>query len=352
MGLSGVWFCLIAVLWSGYFLLEGFDFGVGMLLPFLPRDERQRGEMFETIGPVWDGNEVWLVIAGGATFAAFPAWYGAMFSGLYLALLLVLFFLIIRVVSFEWREKSESPRWRAAWMWANALGSFGAALIWGVGLSNLLYGLPVDSSGDFTGSFWDLFSGYTVLGGATVVVLFAFHGSTFLTLRTVGDLCERASIAARRLSIVAALAVAAFLSLTVAVAVDRNDKSVFPPILPAVLGIAAVALAALLVAMRRSGWAFVATALATVLWVATLFTGLYPRVLVSSTSFADSLTVDNASSAHYTLVVMTVVAAIFMPLVLLYQSWTYHVFRARVGGEEVQAPPLASAPPTGGSPAA
>jgi cytochrome bd ubiquinol oxidase subunit II len=347
MDLQILWFVLIAVLWSAYFLLEGFDFGVGMLLPFLPKDERERGQMFQTIGPVWDGNEVWLVIAGGATFAAFPAWYGTMFSGFYLALLLVLFFLIIRVVSFEWREKSESPRWRTAWMWANAVGSFGASLIWGVGLSNLLYGVPINSSGDFSGTFWDLFSGYTVLGGVTIVTLFAFHGSTFLTLRTTGDLCERAAATARRLSVFAALIVAAFLSWTVAVAVDRNDKDVFPPILPAALGIAAVALAVLFVLGRRSGWAFVMTALATVLWVATIFTSLYPRVMVSSTDFANSLTVDSASSAHYALAVMSVVAAIFLPLVLLYQGWTYHVFRARVGGDEVEAPPLA--PTAGGA---
>ncbi len=347
MDLQILWFVLIAVLWSGYFLLEGFDFGVGMLLPFLPKDERERGQMFETIGPVWDGNEVWLIIAGGATFAAFPAWYGTMFSGFYLALLLVLFFLIIRVVSFEWREKNESPRWRAAWLWANAVGSFGASLIWGVGLSNLLYGVPIDSNGDFSGTFWDLFSGYTVLGGLTIVLLFAFHGSTFLTLRTTGDLCERAAATARRLSVVATLAVAAFLSWTVAVAVDRNDKDVFPPILPAALGIAAVALALLFVLARRSEWAFVMTALAAVLWVATIFTSLYPRVMVSSSDFANSLTVDSASSAHYTLEVMSVVAAIFLPLVLLYQGWTYHVFRARVAGDEPQPQPVAS--PTAGS---
>ena len=348
MSLGQFWFGLIAVLWAGYFVLEGFDFGVGLLLPFLPRDERERGEMFESIGPVWDGNEVWLVIAGGATFAAFPTWYGAMFSGLYLALLLVLFFLIIRVVSFEWREKRDSPRWRAAWTWANAVGSFGASLIWGIGLANLLYGLPLDSSGDFTGTFWDLFHGYTVLGGVTIVLLFAFHGATYLTIRTVGDLCARAAGAARRLSVVAALAVAGFLSWTVAVAVDRNDKSVFPPILPAAIAIAAVALALLFVALRRSGWAFAATAVATVAWVATIFTSLYPRVMVSSPSFGNSLTVDNAASAHYTLVLMTVVAAIFVPLVLVYQGWTYHVFRARVGGEEVQLPSLAPPPPAGG----
>src|SRR5690348_16358281 len=227
MDLQTLWLVLIAVLWSGYFLLEGFDFGVGMLLPFLPRNERERGAMFETIGPVWDGNEVWLVMAGGATFAAFPAWYGAMFSGLYLALLLVLFFLIIRVVSFEWRDKGKSARWRRVWLWANAVGSFGASLIWGIGLSNLLYGLPLDSSGDFTGTFWDLFSGYTLLAGLTIVTLFAFHGATYLTLRTTGELCKRAAATSRRLSVVAALSVAGFLSWTVAVAVDRNDKDVF-----------------------------------------------------------------------------------------------------------------------------
>ena len=344
MNLQNLWFVLIAVLWSGYFLLEGFDFGVGMLLPFLPKDERERGVMFETIGPVWDGNEVWLIIAGGATFAAFPAWYGAMFSGLYLALLLVLFFLIIRVVSFEWRDKGKSPRWRRVWLWANALGSFGASLIWGVGLSNLLYGLPLDSSGDFTGTFWDLFSGYTVLGGLTIVALFVFHGATYLTIRTTGALCERAAATARRLSVVAALAVAGFLSWTVAVAVDRNDKNVFPPILPAVLAIAAIALAVLFVFVRRSGWAFVMTALAAVLWVATLFTSLYPRVMVSDPNFGNSLTVDGASSAHYTLEVMSVVALIFLPLMLLYQGWTYHVFRGRVGGDEVEAAPASGSP--------
>ena len=156
MTLEIFWFCLIAVLWGGYFVLEGFDFGVGMLLPFVPRDERDRGTMFDTIGPVWDGNEVWLVVAGGATFAAFPAWYGTMFSGFYLALLLILFLLIVRVLSFEWRDKGDGTGWRWAWLWANAGGSAGIALIWGIGLSNLLYGLPLDSGGDYAGSFWDL----------------------------------------------------------------------------------------------------------------------------------------------------------------------------------------------------
>ena len=333
MNLQNLWFVLIVVLWSGYFLLEGFDFGVGMLLPFLPRDDAERGAMFASIGPVWDGNEVWLVTAGGATFAAFPAWYATMFSGFYIAFLAILFFLIIRVISFEWRTKSESPAWRKVWLWANAVGSFGASLIWGVGFANLLYGTPINSSNDFTGTFWDLFNWYTVLGGLAVVAIFAFHGATFLTLRTQRDLLARAGRAAKRLSLLAAALGAAFLISTVVVAVDRNDKNVFPPVLPAAIGIAALVLAVVFVSTRRQIWAFTMTGLGTIAVIVTLFTSLFPRVMVSSTAFGNSLTVSNSASQHYTLAVMSVVALIFIPLVLLYQGWTYHVFRARVGGD-------------------
>jgi cytochrome d ubiquinol oxidase subunit II len=332
MNLQNFWFVLIAVFWGGYFLLEGFDFGVGMLLPFLPRDEDERSAMFESIGPVWDGNEVWLVVAGAATFAAFPAWYGTMFSGFYLALLLLLFFLIVRVVSFEWRDKSRSGRWRRVWMWANAGGSTGIALVWGIGFSNLLQGVPLDSSGDYAGGFWNLFTGYTILGGIAFVLLSAFHGAIYLTLRTVGDLCERAHTAALRLAVPALAVGAGYLIWTVKVAVDRNDKSVFPSALLAAITIVAFVLAAVFAYLRRSGIAFTLSAVATLGIVATLFTSLYPRVMVSNPDFANSLTVQNASSAHYTLAVMSVVAAICVPLVLLYQGWTYHVFRGRVGG--------------------
>jgi cytochrome d ubiquinol oxidase subunit II len=310
MNLENLWFCLIAVLWAGYFALEGFDFGVGMLLPFVPRDERERGAMFESIGPVWDGNEVWLVVAGGATFAAFPAWYATMFSGFYLALLLVLFFLIIRVVSFEWRAKGDSPRWRTTWQWANTIGSFG-------------------------------------------VLVFAYHGATYLTIRTTGDLCERAGRAARRLAILAVPVAAGFLAWTVVVAVDRNQRGASGPLVPALLGIGALVIALFVTAARRSGSAFAFTGAAVVLWVATVFTSLYPRVMVSSTGFANSLSVQSTASAHYTLAVMTVVAAIFVPLVLLYQGWTYHVFRARVGGGDLTGAAPTEPPPAvpGGSPA-
>jgi cytochrome d ubiquinol oxidase subunit II len=338
MGLDDVWFVLIAVLWAGYFVLEGFDFGVGMLLAFLPRGERERSTMFEAIGPVWDGNEVWLVVAAGATFAAFPAWYGTMFSGFYLALLLILVLLIVRVISFEWREKSESPRWRATWQWANTVGSTGVAFIWGLALANLVHGVPLNGKGDFTGDFLDLFSAYTVLAGLAVVALFALHGAIYLTLRTSGALCERAASTARRLCLPVAVVAAAFLAATVAVAVDRNERGVLGPAIPAALGIAAIAAAVVFVFARRSGWAFVMTALTAVGCVATIFTGLYPRVLVSHPSFENSLTVSGASAGHYALVVITVVAAIFLPVILLYQGWTYHVFRARLGGEDPGTP--------------
>ena len=350
MDLQILWFILIAVLWSGYFLLEGFDFGVGMLLPFVPRNESERGAMFESIGPVWDGNEVWLVVAGAATFAAFPAWYATMFSGFYLALLLLLFFLIVRVVSFEWRDKRASERWRTVWLWANALGSTGIALVWGIALANLIHGVPINSNNDYDGNLVDLFTGYTVFAGIAFVLLFAFHGANYLTLRTTGDLHERVRTAARRLALPATAVGAAFVIWTVVVAVDRNDKDVFPVVVPAAAGIAALAVAAFLVYAGRSVLAFTMTALGTVAAVATLFTGLYPRVMVSSTDFSNSLDVPGAASQHYTLAVMTVVALIMLPIILVYQSWSYYVFRARVTGEGVQLPE-ALAPPTGGSPA-
>ncbi len=340
MSLQTFWFCLIAFLWAGYFLLEGFDFGVGALLPFLAHDEEDRQVMFDAIGSAWDGNEVWLVVAGAATFAAFPAWYATMFSGFYLALVLVLVCLIVRVVSFEWRTKSESPRWRATWRWANTVGSIGAALVWGVALANLVHGVPLDSAHNFTGTFWDLFRPYTVFTGLVVVLLFAFHGATFLTLRTVGEFCERSAGAARKLAAPVALAGVALLAWTVVVAVENNDRSVFPPVLPAALGGVALVLAVVMLHLHRSGAAFAMTASATVMVVATIFTGLYPRVLVSSTDFAHSLTVSNAASSHYALVTMTVTALIFMPIVLLYQAWTYYVFRARVGGEQAARNPV------------
>jgi cytochrome d ubiquinol oxidase subunit II len=349
VNLQILWFILLAVLWSGYFVLEGFDFGVGMLLPFVPRNEKDREVMLDTIGPVWDGNEVWLVVAGGATFAAFPDWYASMFSGFYLALLLILVLLIGRVVSFEWRSKSDNPRWRANWLAANVAGSAGVPFIWGVAFANLLHGVPLNSSHDYTGNLADLFNAYTVYTGIAFVLLFAFHGAIFLTLRTTGELYERTGRAARLLALPAVAVVGGFAIWTVAVAVDRNDKGVWPPVLPAAATIVALLLAAVFVYARRSGWAFGATAVGIVLTMATFFTSLYPRVMVSSPDFGNSLTVSNAASAHYTLVVVTIVALVLVPIVVLYQAWTYYVFRARLGGEEVRPPTEILSPHTGGT---
>jgi cytochrome d ubiquinol oxidase subunit II len=338
MTLETLWFCLLCVFWVGYFVTEGFDFGVGMLLPVLGRSEDDRRTMFESIGPVWDGNEVWLVIAGGATFAAFPVWYATMFSGFYLALLLILLLLIVRVLSFEWRSKAHSPRWRSLWTWLNTVGSVGAPLLWGIALASLLRGLPIASDQTFAGDFGDLFTGYTVLAGIAVCLLFALHGAVYLALRTLGDLRGRARSVAARLAPLTALVGAGFLVWTLVVANDRNDKGVFPGILPVAVA-AVAAIAAVFLARRASEkWAFGATALTIIAVVVTLFVSLYPRVMVSDPEFGNSLTVDNASSADYTLTVMTVAAAVLVPIILLYQAWTYHVFRARLGGEDVGSP--------------
>jgi cytochrome d ubiquinol oxidase subunit II len=347
MTLEILWFCLLAFFWTGYFVLEGFDFGVGMLLPVLGRNEGDRRTMFESIGPLWDGNEVWLVIAGGATFAAFPVWYATMFSGFYLALLLILGFLIVRVLSFEWREKGDAPAWKSFWAWMNTIGSVGAPFLWGIALASLLHGVPVADDQSYAGDFGDLFTAYSIVAGIAVCLLFAFHGAVFLALRTLGDLRARARRTAARLAPAAAVVGAGFLVWTLVVASDVNDKGVFPGIVP--VAVAAVAALASVYFARAGNepWAFAATATTIAAAVVTLFVSLYPRVLVSDPNFANSLTVENASSADYSLTVMTVVAAVILPVILLYQAWTYHVFRARVGGEEVGNPVDLIAPKSG-----
>jgi cytochrome d ubiquinol oxidase subunit II len=348
MSLEILWFTLLCFLWTAYFVTEGFDFGVGILLPVLGRDEDDRRTMFESIGPLWDGNEVWLVIAGGATFAAFPVWYATMFSGFYLALLLILVLLIVRVLSFEWRAKADSPRGKAVWTWMNTIGSVGAPLLWGIALASLLHGVPIASDQSFAGDFGDLFTGYTILAGIAVCLLFALHGAVFLSLRTLGDLRERAGHTASRLASAAAVVGAGFLVWTLVVARDANDKGVFPGILPVAVAAIAAGGAIFLVRAGKERWAFAATALTIVAVVVTLFVSLYPRVMVSDPEFANSLTIDNASSAEYSLKVMTVVAAVLVPVVLLYQAWTYHVFRARLGGEDAGSPVDLVARKTGG----
>ncbi|HSE08880.1 MAG TPA: cytochrome d ubiquinol oxidase subunit II [Nocardioidaceae bacterium] len=325
MSLPELWFGFIAVLWTGFFVLEGFDFGVGMLHRVVGRSEHEQRVAINTIGPFWDANEVWLVVGGAAIFAAFPAWYATWFSAGYLAVALLLAALIIRGVSFEFRGKVENPRWRTTWSGTLTVGSLLAPLVLGVALGDLVVGLPINEKEEFTGSFWDLFTGYGVWTALTLVALCLLHGATFLTLRTTGGLRDRANRAARVLTWVALGAVAAFAVWTLALVSDSVTLYV-------ALGAAvvAVAVAAVRVPSDRDGQAFSATAVALGATVLSLFVALYPNVLTSSTNSAWSLTVTGAASSEYALKVMTIVGAVLFPLVLGYQAWTYFVFRHRV----------------------
>ncbi len=331
MHLSDLWFIAIAVLWAGYFVLEGFDFGVGILLPVLGRDNTTRRVMINTIGPVWDGNEVWLLTAGGATFAAFPAWYASMFSSFYLPLLLVLVALIIRGVAFEYRGKRDNSNWRHGWDAAIFLGSLLPAILWGVAFGNVLRGIPLNAEHNFTGNFFTFLNPYALVGGLATLTLFTLHGALFLALKTTGDLRRRAKKTAAAVAVAAIVAGGGFLAWTEAG--HRSGTTTGTAIASvACAALAAAALIAALAAHRadREGIAFAANATAIAAATAALFTALYPNVLPSTTSAAYSLTTANAASAAKTLMVMTVVAIIFLPFVLAYQAWTYWVFRKRV----------------------
>ena len=332
--LQTLWFILIGILWAGFFALEGFDFGVGMLVRVLARhgDVAEKRMIIHTIGPVWDGNEVWLLTAGGATFAAFPNWYASAFSGFYLALFLVLAALIVRGVSFEFWGKIDSPRWRATWEWALCISSAAAALLFGVAWANFIHGVPMNAQHVVTAKLWDLLHPYALLGGLTTLSLFLAHGAGFLALRTKGEVQARADALAARAAPVAALVMIAFLAWTVA------DQSFDAPVVIVAVWAGAAAVAASVLRRRSAGLAFGAGALAILLLVAVYFTALYPNAIPSSTNHAYDLTLAAAASHQYTLIVMTVVAAIFTPIVLAYQAWTYWVFRHRLGRDDYEGP--------------
>jgi cytochrome d ubiquinol oxidase subunit II len=336
--LQDLWFALIAVLFCGYLVLEGFDFGVGILLFAVGRTPDERRRAHRTIGPVWDGNEVWLLVAGGAMFAAFPEWYATLFSGYYLALLAILTALIVRVIALEYRNKHGGSRWQRRWDVAITAASAVPALLWGVAFANIVGGSPLDDKGGYAGSFWDLLRPYTLLGGAVTLLLFTLHGAHFLALRSEGTVRARANRIAAGLWAPTVVAVAGFAIWTLA------DAQVVRAVAVAGAALAAAALIAVLPVQRagREGWAFALTALAIAGAVVLLFATLYPNVMVSSGAPGTDLTIEAAASTHRTLVVMTVVAAVMTPIVLLYQGWTYWVFRARVsaaGPGEVKLPP-------------
>jgi cytochrome d ubiquinol oxidase subunit II len=333
MELNTLWFVLVSVLVIGFFLLEGFDYGVGILLPFLGKDDRDRRVIINTIGPFWDGNEVWLIAAGGAMFAAFPNWYATMFSGFYLALVLMLLALIARGVSFEFRSKDRHPSWRRLWDWMIFVGSFVPALLWGVAFANLIRGVPIDADMQYVGNFWDLLNPYALLGGLATLSAFTLHGALFLSLKTKGEIVERAHRAASRLWLPTVVMVFAFVIAGYFATDMFTGLGINPGPVP--LGAGAALLAAgWLIRQRRHGWAFVMSGLTIALAAMTVAIGLYPRVMVSSLNPAWSLTIYNASSSPYTLRIMSIVALFLVPIVLLYQGWSYWVFRKRIGRED------------------
>ncbi|MGV9713908.1 cytochrome d ubiquinol oxidase subunit II [Gordonia sp. NPDC003424] len=349
MGLPEFWFLIIAVLFIGYFVLEGFDFGVGMLMPFLGRShtggdadvapdddladpDKRRRAILNTIGPVWDGNEVWLLTAGGALFAAFGGWYATMFTAFYLPLFLILVGLITRVCAIEWRGKINDPKWRA---WADigiGLGSWIPAVLWGVAFANVVRGIPIDADAQYTGGFFNLLNPYALLGGVTTLLAFLTHGAVFLGLKTSGVLQQDSMKLAARLAIPTLFVAAVFLLWT---QFAYGNAWTWVPVL--ISAIAAVVMVGA-TQIQREGIAFLATSIAIAGTVATLFSVLYPNVLVSSTNPDYTLTIDNTSSSHYTLTIMTWAALIITPVVIGYQAWSYWVFRKRISVDQIPEP--------------
>ncbi|MFL7893038.1 MAG: cytochrome d ubiquinol oxidase subunit II [Anaerolineales bacterium] len=335
MDLNTIWFILIAVLYIGFFILEGFDFGVGILLPFLGRGSNpeetdlRRRVIINTIGPFWDGNEVWLLTAGGATFAAFPLWYATMFSGFYLPFFLLLVALILRGVAFEFRSKDQHPAWRKLWDWSIFSGSLVPALLLGVAFANLARGVPIDGNMNYVGGFFYLLNPYALLGGITTILVFALHGAIYLSLKTTAELQGKCEQAAWRLWIptvfsLLLLLIGTYLSTEI---VDR--LGVNPGIIP-ISGIVAVLLSGYFIRRRRLGLAFISTMFTIAATLLTFFLLLYPDVMISSLDPVNSLTIYNSASSPYTLRIMTIVALIFVPVVLLYQGWSYWIFRKRI----------------------
>jgi cytochrome d ubiquinol oxidase subunit II len=330
--LQTLWFILIAFLWIGFFFLEGFDYGVGILLPFLGRDDQERRRIINTIGPFWDGNEVWLITAGAAMFATFPNWYATLFSSFYLALVLMLLALIVRGVAFEFRSKDRRPIWRRTWDWMIFVGSLVPAILWGIAMGNLIRGVPIDASMNYVGGFLNLLNPFALLCGLSSLLIFATHGAIFLNLKSEEDIEARASSAARRLW---PYALASYI-ITVVVgflATNIFDQITVVQIVLLLITGAALVAAGWFISRLRNKEAFITTGVSIVFSAIALFASLYPRVMVSSLNPDWSLTIYNASSSSYSLKVMSIIALIFVPIVLLYQGWSYYIFRERIGRE-------------------
>ncbi|MBN8595577.1 MAG: cytochrome d ubiquinol oxidase subunit II [Anaerolineae bacterium] len=330
MDLQTLWFILIGVLFCGFLFLEGFDYGVGILLPFVGKSDKERRTIINSIGPVWDGNEVWLLTAGGAMFAAFPNWYATLFSGFYLALFLILIALIIRGVAFEFRSKDPRPSWRALWDGAIFVGSLLPALLWGVAFGNILRGVAIDASMTYVGSFFDLLNPYALVGGLVTLTLFILHGALFLELKTDGVVQERVRRTARRFWLPVTVLAVVFVAFS-AFETDILSRLNVVNIAGLVVAVGALLATGYSIFQQRYGRAFLGTGLTILGVVALIFGTLFPRVMPSSLGF--DLTIYNASSSAYTLQVMTAIALTLVPIVLAYQGWSYWVFRKRLTSE-------------------
>ena len=324
-----LWFILIAGLWIGFFFLEGFDFGVGMLLPFLGRNDVERRAIINSIGPVWDANEMWLILGITAMFAVFPDWYATMFSGFYLAMVLIIVGLIIRGISFEYRSKDSRPQWRSRFDWMIAVGSFVNSFLFGIVFTDLLGGVPIDQNMNYTGSPFSWITPYGLIGGFTMTSVFLLHGANFLTLKLEDNLRERARAAAKLLYVFAAVMVVT-LAISTYIYTDITVKiGIDPGILP-IASVVFLLATIYFINHKMEGWAFTMTGLNIILTQVAFFTLLFPRVMISSTNPAWSLTIHNASASPQALAVMSVISLIFIPIVLAYEAWSYYIFRKRI----------------------
>lgn len=329
MSLNVLWFLLIGVLFIGFFVLEGFDFGVGAVARFLGKDDREKRAYIRTIGPFWDANEVWLITAGGAMFAAFPHWYATMFSGFYIPLVFMLLALILRGVSFEFRGKIETKSWRNIWDWALFIGSFLPPILWGVVLANFMTGMPIDQNKEIVGGFLQFLHPFALLGGVMFLALCLTHGLQFLTLRTKGTLQERARNTAKTIAPFTIVLVLAFIIYGwYKTDIFTNHGTLW--ILLPLLSWVALIIASFLNAKKTDGWAFTMTSLTIVFLTASIFIGMFPRVMISTINSAYDLTIYSAASGAYTLKTMSIVALVFLPFVLGYQGWSYYIFSQRV----------------------
>ncbi|HEU0264967.1 MAG TPA: cytochrome d ubiquinol oxidase subunit II [Geobacterales bacterium] len=331
-----IWFILWGVLWSVYFMLDGFVLGTGMLHRLVATSDAERRVVINTVGPVWDGNEVWLITAGGATFAAFPTTYALMFSYLYTPLLLLLFALIIRGVSFEFRGKSTNSTWRNAWDWAIVVSSFLIALLFGVAFGNIFKGLPMDAAG-YHGSFIALLNPYGLLTGLLFVLLFLLHGALYLSVKSDGQVMARASRLAGKLWLPVLIAAALFLAVTpMATSLEDNYRQLLPLAILPLLAVVGLVLIRFFLGKNLLYRAFALSCLTVVAVVATGVAGLFPNLIPSTLDPLYSLTITNSSSSPYTLRIMTGVAAIFVPIIIAYKIWVYRIFRSRVTVADVE----------------